>query len=90
MSSTYHPETDGQTKMTYKRVDHYLRAMVHNHPKSWTDLFPWVEMWYNTLFHHSLGTIPFDVVHGRPLPTITPSAMGESHVDSVDQELIRR
>lgn len=40
MSSAYHPETDGQTKITNKTVEQYLRATVHQNPRIWTNMLP--------------------------------------------------
>lgn len=38
MSSAFHPETDGQTKVTNKTIEHYLHSMVHQEPQKWMDM----------------------------------------------------
>ena len=43
MSSSYHPQTDGQTKVVNKSLEHYLRAFAANKPQSWVDWLPLVE-----------------------------------------------
>lgn len=63
LSTAYHPQTDGQTEIVNKTIEGYLRATIHNNPRSWVELLPWVELWYNTAFHHSSGTSPFEVVY---------------------------
>lgn len=88
MSTAYHPESDGQTEIVNKTIEVYLRATVHNNPRAWIDLLPWAELWYNTSYHHSAGTSPFVIVYGRKPPTLYPYAVGDSKVDSVDQELL--
>lgn len=59
MSMAYNSETDRQTEIVNKTIEHYLHATIHDSPRSWVDLLPWAELWYNTSFHHRLGMIPF-------------------------------
>lgn len=70
MSTAYHPESDGQTEIVIKTVEIYMRATVHNNPRSWIDLLPWVEHWYNTSYYHSAGMSPFEIVYGQAPPNI--------------------
>lgn len=90
MSTAYHPESDGQTEIVNKTIEVYLRATVNDNPRNWIELLPWAELWYNTAFHHSSGTSPFEIVYGRPPPTLTPYTAGDSRVESVDKELLQR
>lgn len=65
LSSSYHPQTDGQTERVNQCVEAYLRCAVHSCPKNW---FKWLflaEYWYNTCFHSALGRTPFEVVYGH-------------------------
>lgn len=59
MSSSYHPQTYGQTKVVNKCLEAYLRCFVSEQPKSWSHWLPWAELWYNTTFHVSTGFTPF-------------------------------
>lgn len=91
LSSAYHPETDGQTENVNKVIEMYLRSTVQENPKSWIDLLPWVEMWYNTSYHHSLDTLPFQVLYGRSPPMLALYTLGDSLVKAVvDQGLRKR
>jgi hypothetical protein len=65
MSSSYHPQTDGQTERLNQRLESYLRCFVHANPKKWTKWLPLIAYWYNTSFHSALGRSPFEVLYGR-------------------------
>jgi hypothetical protein len=65
MSSSYHPQSDGQKERLNQCLETYLRCDVHASPRKWYDWLPLAEHWYNTTFHSSLGRTPFEVVYGR-------------------------
>lgn len=70
MSSSYHPQSDGQTEALNKCLELYLRCFVSDNPKGWVDLLPWEQFWYNTSFHCSASMTPFQIVYGREPPTL--------------------
>lgn len=70
-SSTYHPQSDGQTERVNQCVENYLRCMVSQDPKKWTLWLSLAEYWYNTSFHSSLKVTPFEALYGFPLPAIS-------------------
>ena len=43
MSSAYHPQTDGQTKVVSKSLEHNLRAFAADKPSSLVKWLPLVE-----------------------------------------------
>lgn len=68
MSSSYHPQTDGQTERVNKCLETFLRCFVHACPSQWSRWLALAEYWYNTSFHSALGTTPFEVLYGhKPL-----------------------
>ncbi|KAK0583355.1 hypothetical protein LWI29_036098 [Acer saccharum] len=62
LSSSYHPQTDGQTEVVNRTLEQYLRCFTCDQPKKWMDWLPWAEYSYNTTTHSSTQTTPFKAV----------------------------
>ncbi|KAH9722902.1 hypothetical protein KPL70_006891 [Citrus sinensis] len=90
LSSAYHPQTDGQTKVVNRCLEQYLRCFVHQWPRKWYSYLPWAEYWYNTTYHCSTGMTPFQALYGRLPPSIPYYTEGLSRVNEVDQSLLTR
>ncbi|XP_057438204.1 transposon Tf2-1 polyprotein isoform X3 [Lotus japonicus] len=90
MSSAYHPETDGQTEVTNRCLESYLRCFASDHPKTWSYWVPWAEFWYNSTFHTSIGQTPFEVVYGRKAPPLVRFLSNETKVAAVALDLSER
>nr|GEU50249.1 putative reverse transcriptase domain-containing protein [Tanacetum cinerariifolium] len=54
MSTTYHPETDGQSERTIQALEDMLRACVMDFGGSWDTHLPLVEFSYNNSYHTSI------------------------------------
>lgn len=65
MSSSYHPQTDGQTERVNQCLETFLRCFVQACPSKWSSWLAVAEFWYNCCFHASLGRSPFEVLYGR-------------------------
>ncbi|GJY71156.1 putative reverse transcriptase domain-containing protein [Tanacetum coccineum] len=65
MSTTYHPETDRQSKKTIQTLEDMLRACVINFRKDWVKHLPLVEFSYNNSYHASIKAAPFESLYGR-------------------------
>ncbi|GKE42500.1 putative reverse transcriptase domain-containing protein [Tanacetum coccineum] len=59
MSTTYHPETDGQSERTIQTLEDMLRACVIDFGKGL------VEFSYNNSYHASIKAAPFEALYGR-------------------------
>ena len=69
-SFAYLPQTDGQTKVLNRMVEMYLRCLTSSKPKEWVQWLPWVKYCYNTSTHSTYNVTPFELVYGRPPPTL--------------------
>ncbi|GKA32348.1 putative reverse transcriptase domain-containing protein, partial [Tanacetum coccineum] len=65
MSTTYHPQTDGQSERTIQTLEDMLRACVIDFGKGWVNHLPLVEFSYNNSYHASIKAAPFEALYGR-------------------------
>ena len=86
MTSSYHLQSDGQTEVVNRCLETYLRCFASEQPRQWSCWIPWTEFWYNTNFHTSIGTTPFEAVYGRKPPTVMQHIPGEIKVEVVARE----
>ncbi|KAD3068716.1 hypothetical protein E3N88_36596 [Mikania micrantha] len=87
MSSAYHPEFDGQSEVINCCLEAYLRCFAVDQARNWATWIPWAEYWYNSTFHGSTGTTPFEAVYGRRAPSVLQFVPGELRVEKVAQKL---
>jgi len=69
LSTSFHPQTDGQTERTNQTVEQYLRGYVNYGQDNWTTLLPLAEFVFNTTKGPS-GLTPHYALYGRH-PRIT-------------------
>ncbi|GKB50090.1 putative nucleotidyltransferase, ribonuclease H [Tanacetum coccineum] len=69
MSTTYHPQTDGQSERTIQTLKDMLRACVLDFEGSWDVHLPLVEFSYNNSYHASVRCAPFKALYGRKCPS---------------------
>ncbi|GKD57222.1 putative reverse transcriptase domain-containing protein [Tanacetum coccineum] len=65
MSTTYHPQTDGQSERTIQTLEDMLRACVLNFGGSWDVHLLLVEFSYNNSYHSSVRCAPFEALYDR-------------------------
>jgi hypothetical protein len=86
-SSSYHPQSDGQTEIVNKCLEGYLRCFVSNKQTQWVKWLTLVEWWYNTSFHMATKISPFMVLYGYYPPSITSSLRYQSKVQVVEEHI---
>lgn len=64
LSSSRHPETDGQTERVNQILEQYLRCFINFQQDDWVDILPLVEFSYNNAHHTSTGMTPFYANYG--------------------------
>nr|GFA19265.1 putative reverse transcriptase domain-containing protein [Tanacetum cinerariifolium] len=65
MSTTYHPETDGQSERTIQTLEDMLHACVIEFRNGWERHLPLVEFSYNNSYHASIKAALFEALYGR-------------------------
>jgi hypothetical protein len=71
MSTSYHPQTDGQTERVNQCLESYLRSMAFAEPKKWCYWLSLAEWWYNSSYHTATKFTPFHALYGFPAPLIS-------------------
>lgn len=85
MSSSYHPQTDGQTERTIQTLEDMLRACVLEWAGSWDDYLCLIEFAYNNSYQSSIGMAPFEALYGRKCRTpICWNEVGEKAIEGPD------
>ncbi|KAA3470022.1 DNA/RNA polymerases superfamily protein [Gossypium australe] len=68
-STTFHPQTDGQSKRLIQVLEDMLRCCVLEFQGSWERFLPLVEFAYNNSFQSSLRMAPYEALYGRKCRT---------------------
>jgi hypothetical protein len=87
MSSAFHPQSDGQSEATNKIIAMYLRCLTGDRPRQWLEWLPWAEFCYNSSYQQAIKTSPFELVYGRPPPSVRSYAPGEAKLPAVEKAL---
>ncbi|WRX26670.1 Reverse transcriptase domain - like 10 [Theobroma cacao] len=64
-STTFHPQTDGQSERTIQTLEDMLRACVIDLGVKWDQYLPLMEFAYNNSFQTSIQMAPFEALYGR-------------------------
>ena len=64
-STTFHPQTDGQSERTIQTLEDMLRMCVMDFGGQWDLHLPLIEFAYNNSYHTSIEMAPYEVLYGR-------------------------
>nr|GFC97714.1 putative reverse transcriptase domain-containing protein [Tanacetum cinerariifolium] len=64
-STTFHPQTDGQSERTIQTLEDMLRSCALEWTGNWDDYICLVEFAYNNSWHASIKYAPFEMLYGR-------------------------
>ncbi len=68
LSSSFHPQSNGQTERVNQEIEKTLRCLVADNQSTWSSHLIWAEFAHNTLYHSSIGMSPFVCQYGFPPP----------------------
>jgi len=86
-SSSYHPQSNGQTEIVNKCLEGYLHCSVSVKQTQWVKWLPLAEWWYNTSFHTATKMTPFMAMYGYHPPSITSYLRENSKVKAVGHHI---
>nr|GFA66894.1 putative reverse transcriptase domain, ribonuclease H-like domain, aspartic peptidase domain protein [Tanacetum cinerariifolium] len=88
MSTTYYPETNGQSERTIQTLKDMLHACAIDFGKGWVNHSPFVEFSYNNSYHATIKAAPFEALYGRKYRSpVCWTEVGEDQI--LGQELIQ-
>jgi len=64
MSTSFHPQTDGQSEATNKTVLQILRSYTQTHPEPWDELIVFAELAVNSSSNRATRSTPFLLTYG--------------------------
>ena len=84
-TSPYHPQCNSQVEVFNKTVKKYLASYVDDSTLNWDEWLPALMLAYNTSYHSTIATTPFELLFGvkprlpsLPAPDIERHHYGES------------
>ncbi|KAL4388638.1 hypothetical protein GQ457_09G019730 [Hibiscus cannabinus] len=69
-STSYHPQTDGQSKRVIPVLEDMLRCCIIDFQGSWEKQLPLVEFAYNNSYQASIQMAPYEALYGRRCRTL--------------------
>src|SRR5258708_22660559 len=82
-STSYHPQTDGQTEHVNQEIEAYLRVFVSHRQDDWANWLPLAEFAYNNKVHTATHRTLFELDTGQH-PHLGVEPTRTSTVEAVD------
>ena len=64
ISTTYHPQTDGQSERTNQRLEQYIRIFIDSYQTNWASLLPLAQYTLNATPNATTHKAPFQIILG--------------------------
>ena len=94
-TTAYHPQCNSQAEVANKTIAKYLASFVSDSTLDWEDYLAPLMFSYNTSFHRSIKTCPFNLTFGMearhpcfPTPDLRTKFYGESSTDELMHRLL--
>ena len=65
ISTSFHPQTDGQSERTIQTLEEMLRGCAINFQGSWSKYLPLAKFDYNNSYQATIGMTPYEALYGR-------------------------
>ena len=65
LSTTFHPQTNGQIERTIHTLEDMFKACVIDLKGNWNDHLPLVEFAHNNSYHSSIQMAPYEALYRR-------------------------
>ncbi len=83
LSTSYHPQTDGQTECVNQEIEAYPRVFISHQQDDWADWLPLAEFAYNNKVHAATHQTLFELDAGQH-PCLGVEPMRTSTVEAAD------
>ena len=86
LSTTYHPQTDGETECVNQEIEIYLWIFCGSNPTSWADKIPHAEFTHNHCPHSVTTQSSFYLIMGYE-PHALPTVISKASIPAVEDHL---
>ena len=85
LSTTFHPQTNGQLERTIQALEDMLRVYALEYTGNWDHNLPLVEFAYNNSYHSSIDMAPYEALYGRRCRTpVCWDEVGERKLSKIE------
>jgi hypothetical protein len=86
MSTSFHPQTDGQIERVNLVIQQFLKYYVVANQQNWVDHLKLAKFCYNNSKHFATGSTPFQMVTGKsPIVAMTWATHGQTPSDASEE-----